>query len=613
MPLAMICGNRPDGGVAPLAVHFDPTTTSSQVWQPAIQTDGYQNFNWPTYSWTFGDTASGLFTLLPAGPPTHQKSKNEALGYQSAHVFEPAASDYNSFGIKTYTVGLTVTKDDRAGTQLSYSETTTVMNPEVMYNAPYGATYYVASNGDDTWSGTLPTPNGGLTDGPSLTAARALNPGTSNSLLGSNGPRRVLFRAGDTFPCNVTVAASTTRIGPYTMGRYGDGSNPNPIIRSDSGASYGIDLTNVDDLRIVDVNLTENGASSHGVVLGRRCLLLRCTLTGFNYTVFLGNGNDDNCVSGCVLQGADNYLLYASAHPLRLSLLDATFQNPVGGQSQLRTFSSRTVIQGCKFTGTSGAVPVRVMGINPASGGHARFVVFCDNHVNVAHSGSALEFFRTDTGGAHFGVNGLVEGNLFSWNGSGVSLTYVIRTEGLKIDVRNNIVDRSNATTGDVWWPLLSLGAVNSGINSQLRLLHNTHYRPAGTSTNSMALFNSQGGDGTETFSVSDVPIIAEDNICWNANAVASTVGQNSSNNVQAGSNYVQTGGGTNNPLFVSTTPIPDSNGVRDFTLQSSSPCLAAGVSPPAVGGADRRDYMHLGRPSPSNTDPDIGAHERQT
>ena len=43
----------------------------------------------------------------------------------------------------------------------------------VQVNTGPGADFYVASNGNDTWSGTLTAPNSALTDGPFATPPRA--------------------------------------------------------------------------------------------------------------------------------------------------------------------------------------------------------------------------------------------------------------------------------------------------------------------------------------------------------------------------------------------------------------------------------------------------------
>ena len=52
--------------------------------------------------------------------------------------------------------------------------------------------FFVATNGDDAWSGTLPDPNAGGTDGPLATLQRAIEVARS----GSGDGRRIVVRGG---------------------------------------------------------------------------------------------------------------------------------------------------------------------------------------------------------------------------------------------------------------------------------------------------------------------------------------------------------------------------------------------------------------------------------
>ena len=54
-------------------------------------------------------------------------------------------------------------------------------------------TFYVARNGNDAWTGRLPSPNKRMTDGPFAGISRARDAARG---LGSAGPARVLIRAG---------------------------------------------------------------------------------------------------------------------------------------------------------------------------------------------------------------------------------------------------------------------------------------------------------------------------------------------------------------------------------------------------------------------------------
>ncbi|HUW84794.1 MAG TPA: PKD domain-containing protein, partial [Phycisphaerae bacterium] len=81
-------------GIAPLAVFFDAVDPASGVLQP---TDGdYASLG---YAWDFGDPDAGTWS-------TNGNSRNTAMGYVAAHVYEQPG---------TYTATLTVT-DTQGGT-----------------------------------------------------------------------------------------------------------------------------------------------------------------------------------------------------------------------------------------------------------------------------------------------------------------------------------------------------------------------------------------------------------------------------------------------------------------------------------------------------------------
>ena len=85
---------------------------------------------------------------------------------------------------------------------------------------PAAASFYVATNGNDGWSGTLPSPNGRKTDGPfatpqrALQATRKINPGQALD----RGPMTVWLRNGAYFltePLTLQPEDSNLTIGAY--------------------------------------------------------------------------------------------------------------------------------------------------------------------------------------------------------------------------------------------------------------------------------------------------------------------------------------------------------------------------------------------------------------
>jgi parallel beta-helix repeat protein len=96
------------------------------------------------------------------------------------------------------------------------------------------ADYYVSESvGNDAWSGSLPEPNGSMTDGPkqSLAAASTL----LDTVVGPGD--RVLLRRGDTWSGDVSLnvsAAAGAPGNPVVVGAYGTGAKPT-IDRTSTG------------------------------------------------------------------------------------------------------------------------------------------------------------------------------------------------------------------------------------------------------------------------------------------------------------------------------------------------------------------------------------------
>ncbi|MBL8861147.1 MAG: hypothetical protein JNK02_03965 [Planctomycetes bacterium] len=532
-------------GVAPLAVCFDAVGGASAVVQPPSPGLDYGSMN---YRWSFGDPGSGSWTI-------GGKSKNSATGYVAAHVFETPGE---------HRVGLQVKQAD--GTVHDYHQDITVLDPNVVYA---GQTYYVSLAGDDG--------NNGLSPGaPLRTISRAMT-----TLFASNGPRRVLFRRGDTWTFASTITA-TGREGPYTIGAYGTGASP--VLRAThSGA--GLDLRpSVRDVRIVDVDFTgpHPSPSDTGVQLGRDSLLLRSTVRGFATAV---GGYDSLCigntVADCVLLDNGSYgLYYAPAYnpnfvndpPYHLAVLGTRFDNSIGN-SLLRTYVSRSVWQANLFQ-RAGQSSARLLGIHAPK--KAEFVSITDNVFQSLQTW-VLEIGpeNTENGGSG-GVqqvveNVVVEGNAFVLPGPGIVSVYLL-VWGRHVSVRNNVFDLTGAAWGSgMVVERRGIGPVPVGT----RIEHNTLYR----------------GDGAPTFQLVDATTqdltAVRNNIVYSP-AVAATV---ATGTVSAQGNL------TVNPLFQAAAQ-------RDFRLQAGSPAIDQGVTLPV-----RSDFD--GNERPLGPGHDIGAFER--
>lgn len=256
-------------GTAPLAVHFDATSTTSSAVGDA--------FRQVSYTFGYGDSGSGTWS-------TNSASKNsDSGGPIGAHVYETAG---------TYTV--TVTADDGTSSA-STTATVTVSDPDTVYSGTNTICI-------DTTGGTSGGPSG-------------CSYSTSMPTIQSN--RRYLIKRGQTISgFTVPRTVSGVRIGAY-------GSGAKPIVSGQiniNGTGRPTTAQWSEDIVLADLNPQEGIYHNQ---CGRNVLLLRCDMaqlsetSGYgaeaNNTVEVGsalgfyagiNGGD----SGRVLDTTDFYI-----------------------------------------------------------------------------------------------------------------------------------------------------------------------------------------------------------------------------------------------------------------------------------------------------------------
>jgi len=200
-------------GVAPLAVSFDTTAS------PAFADGSYID---ATCQWNFDADKINPQDKYPTGN-----------GFVAAHVFEKPGTyrvlvKINALSGETSTETLSVTVDAFSGTS-----------------------YYVASNGSDTNSGTT------------ITAPLK----TFNKAMTKAGPNvRILFRKGDTFHTPGYTDLSYKN-GPLLITSYSDPAAPssvNPVIFSDAVDSDWTTLNIGPDCRVFDMTFSSGGSTSKG-------------------------------------------------------------------------------------------------------------------------------------------------------------------------------------------------------------------------------------------------------------------------------------------------------------------------------------------------------------
>jgi hypothetical protein len=170
-------------GVAPLAVHFDASATTSTVTA--------RPFHECHYSWDFGDAGSGAWS-------TNGKSRNEDASPISGHVFDTPGN---------YTVTLTVR--DSSGATDTETVNITVSDPDTVFSGTN--TICISTDADFTGA-----PAGALQVTTSSWA-------TASGYLGTG--KRVLLKRGHTWDIP-SGTKSMTFAGPGILGAFGNGAKP---------------------------------------------------------------------------------------------------------------------------------------------------------------------------------------------------------------------------------------------------------------------------------------------------------------------------------------------------------------------------------------------------
>ncbi len=516
---------RRTSGVAPFAVTFDAVGAASGVVQAAGTSPDWGAMH---HEWDFGDPASG--TWSHSG-----KSKNRASGFVASHVYETPG---------TYVVQLTVRTAE--GTSHEYTQQITVQSADA---AMATTTFYVSTAGDDANSGTT-----------QQQAFRTPGRGFA-ALFAANGPRRLLFRRGDTFTTTQTLGAGP-RTGPYVIGAFGNGAKP--VIAANHGAD-GFSYTQVADLRIVDVDFSgpHPSAAGNGLVPGRDCLLLRSRVRGFNYGMILHQSSGDhagNTIADCEIVDNGTYGVYYAAGP-HFAVLGTRFDNSIGN-SLLRAYLERSVWQSNLFQ-RAGQSAVRIMGRTQAA--PSNFVVVADNTFESTTTW-VFEIGPENTTSAQYAEDILVEGNRFLVRSGAQGVVLVFAP---KVTIRNNVFDVGGA------WPVQVQQRGIGPVPNRVRVHNNSAFRATGSP---LHLCSASSSDSTDV----------SNNIVWCANgtSVVATGSCSAANNLTA------------NPGFVDAP-----NG--DFRLLENSDAIDGGRAVPVRVDFDRADR-------PKGAAIDIGAFERQ-
>jgi hypothetical protein len=218
-------------GVAPLAVFFDASSTSSSL------TD--RPFHDIEYRWEFGDQGSRTWTY---GAKAGTASRNEAMGPVAAHVFESAG-----------TFPITVRAIDGTTEVSSYSCNITVTQTDVEFVGNKTVCVSASGNFTDCPSGAVQVTSS------NATTAVSSNIGTGN--------KRILFRRGESFSAsNVQI----NKNGPGLIGAFGSGAKP---LLSNTTGSYVFNISSaatpeIEDWRILDIQMDGYGLGGNSAGVG---------------------------------------------------------------------------------------------------------------------------------------------------------------------------------------------------------------------------------------------------------------------------------------------------------------------------------------------------------
>jgi PKD repeat protein len=548
------------GGIAPLAVFFDASsTTASGIARP---------FHELGYEWNFGDPSSGSWAVSG-------NSRDADRGPLAAHVYERPGS---------YTVTLNVR--DAAGRSNSAETVITVDDPDAAFAGE--RTVCVSTGGDF----------GGCPGGARQVTSAGF--GTLQGLVETN--TRILFRRGDHWVVDGGIAVTVP--GPGHIGAFGPCDAPDgrglcsnaPWLESQTDELVILDIptrtSERNDWRVVDLRLSgpscdaSAAGESCGSAMGwltnvRQLLLLRLEVEGFR--VGLGNSSweilDDEIaiVSSEVSRGWINQVYIGAS---RLMLLGNHFHD--SPQSHvLRVWQAspgviaHNEIAGASTESDSGRHALKLHGFDPGAGWPLTDrVLVADNRFGA--SGPWPVGVGPQDGGSNEPVtNVILEKNLFRSATTSTPVQVSLEIWARDVTVRNNVFVGTGAAAEYTAVAVSRRGV--EPVPERVQLLNNTVFR-SDTAT-SLLLVDAASADAT----------LVQNNLAW-ATATG-TIG---------------IGGGTItgddnlagvDPLF--TAPLDD-----QFSLGAGSPAVDVGVPVPVFD-----DFAGINRPVGAGWD--MGAFER--
>ena len=572
-------------GVAPLAVFFDATATTTTVTS--------RPFHDLEVLWDFGDPASGTWNT---GSRAGVSSRNSATGPVAAHVFEWSGGSATTVD---YVITISV-RDGSANPPATCNVQITVQNPDTVFATP---NTYCFSNSSDFTGCPADVANAQKITTSDFDAAINNNIGTR---------KRLLFHRGHTF--NSAIAGNLSPAGPGIIGAFDFGVLP---IITTTNTGIGTNILNLQsgtpqDWRIMDLefdgsgntSLTGIGVNALAASVKSQLTLLRLNIhdTSIGFAIDGTTAQDQIAVidsnihhivgvnGECIFSRVQNFAYLgniftdiatsSTGHNLRIALgirgviSSNTFSLPASGGHTLKFHS----------TSTTAGVFVTASELN----------VISDNKFVGGRGVSWTVALGPQNAGSDERVqNFIVERN---WFVADPGTQIALKIMGTDITARNNIFDMSGATAH------LEVDIAQRGIEpppNNVHIFNNTGFSSDVATTFTMVgLLTANSASGAPN---SATNTIVENNLGYAPNTTTTTMVNNlASAGLVLSNNSSDSDIKTIDPLFVGgAIPIVPAN----FKLGIASPYIDGGLEIPVFS-----DFF--GSTRPQNTKWDIGAAE---
>ena len=548
-------------GVAPLAVFFDATATTTTVTS--------RPFHDLEVLWDFGDPGSGTWNT---GSRAGVSSRNSATGPVAAHVFE-----WSGGSATTVDYLITISAHDgSANPPPTCNVQITVQNPDLVFSGANTICFSTTGTFNLGVPGECPTGAKTITDATGNFTSAIAN-ATANS--------RLLFRRGETWTAATTAVIKAS--GPGIVGAFGTGAAPVVVAGGDitmvqlsSPSTPGIS-----DWRIMDLELNGNantqsiGIDADGGI--NQVTALRVNSHDnhnpfrFNSSIldfYNNNGNPGHtlydqiaiadCTTSNILGVSAALSVYASA--TRFMMLGNDMNNNLGGEHTVRLPSivrgviSNNLLQGQgNAAGGKHAFTLRaaVHGAAGVEGGSdTQFVIVSDNRfLGAAGSAQTVTIEPQATADERI-VDTVIERNWFTAadpaTGTQVSLFITAREQ----TIRNNVFDTSG---GRAHTAINISGTLN--ISNQVRVYNNTAY--SADVANNFAILNVNSSGVTNVTAKNNLGYAPLDTqhqgvACNGSSTLTACI----ANGLVVANNSSASQVQSTDPLFISVSPLSPAN-----------------------------------------------------